>query len=132
MAQAKRPSAEKAAEELELRLARAQRLMFTRVKGTDIEFTMPPFENLPISFRRKIITLTGKTFGDLGIDGVHQACCLWWASRVWGGEDVSLPEVEAEWDERTKGTRLMDIKTIWVDGTDVADPSQDEDASPEA
>lgn len=132
MAEAKRPSQEAQDQALAERLIRAETLMHITVEGTGIDFTIPPMENLPISFRRRILRMTGQAFGDLGIDALHQACCLWWASRLLAGEDITLPDAEAEWDELTKGTRLVEIKTEFVTGTDVTDPEQDAEATPEA
>lgn len=126
---ARRPSEVDAERERSERIARAQRMLHMRVEGTDVEFTLPTLENLPIAFRRRIKLLTGDALADLGVDPMHQACCLWWASRLLAGEDVSLAEAEEEWDERCKGTRLDNLVTSLVDGEH---PSEGEVDSPEA
>lgn len=128
---AKRPSEEQAERDLAARLARAQLVMQVTVKGTGISYEIPPVENLPISFRRKVKMLTGSTITDLGVDGLHQFCCLWWASRLLAGEDVSLGEVEEEWDERCAGTRMADIATAFVDASALVQAALDGDGSVE-
>ena len=126
-----RPSEEQAQQERAARLAKATRLLYVRAKGTDVEFTMPLVENLPISLRRKIHQATGKSIDALGIDAVHQAACLWWVSRLHGGEDVALADVEAEWDERCAGVGLSDLVTQFIDGDDLTG-DDDEGHDPEA
>lgn len=134
---AKRPSQEAADDALVERLARAQTVLRVTVGGgTDLTFDAPLFENLPIAFRRRVKLVTGQGISDLGIDRLHQMVCLWWVSRFYAGEDVSLADVEEEWDERCKGVRLGDITTEMVnlaakvDG--VLSGESDEDLDPEA
>ena len=129
---AKRPSEEQAEREQAERLARAQALLHVRVQGTDVEFDVVPIENLPISFRRKAARIAGRPLPDLAIDAVHGFAVMWWWTRLLGGEDVSLGEVEDEWDERCKGTKLANIETSWVGGVEPLSDEDTDEASPEA
>ena len=131
MPPAKRPSQEQLERETAARLARAQMLLHVRVQGTDVEFDVVPIENLPISFRRKAARIAGAPLPELAVDGVHGYAVMWWWTRLLAGEDVSLGEVEAEWDERCKGVRLGNIETEWVGGVEPLSDEDDDEASPE-
>lgn len=131
-----RPSEEAADQALAERLTRASMVLRVKVPGTGVSYEMPTVENLPISFRRKVKQLTGRAVSDLGVDPLHQYACYWWVSRLLAGEKVSLTDVEDEWDERCKGTRLSDLDVDVVstidEVADALDADEAEELSPES
>lgn len=128
---AKRPSEEQLEQETAARLARAQMLLHVRPQGTDVEFDVVPIENLPIAFRRRAAKIAGAPLPELAVDAVHGFAVMWWWTRLYGGEDVTLGEVEAEWDERCKGVRVANIDTEWIGGVNPLGEDDDDEASPE-
>lgn len=128
---AKRPSEEQLERETAARLARAQMLLHVRPQGTDVEFDAVLYENLPIAFRKRAAKIAGAPLPELAIDGVHGFAVMWWWTRLYGGEDVTLTEVELEWDERCKGVRLANIETEMVGGVTPLGEDDDDEASPE-
>ncbi len=128
---AKRPPEDQPAPAPAARLARAQMLLHVRVRGTDVEFDVVPIENLPIAFRRRAAKVAGAPLPELAVDAVHGFAVMWWWTRLYGGEDVTLGEVEAEWDERCKGVRVANIDTEWIGGVTPLGEDDDDEASPE-
>ena len=122
---ARRPSEEEADEKRAERIARAQMVMEITVDGTDVSFTFPLWENLPIAFRRRFREETKGRDEEVA----EEACCFWWGSRVLAGEDVTLDQVEEDWFERCKGARPGDIKHRVIGGDD---PREGDVDSPEA
>lgn len=125
MAQAKRPKKQKEDDARTLRLIRAQQLLKVTPQGTDVSFLFPA-NNIPMAIHRKVKSQTGKTIDALA-GGLHGFVVFWWVTRLIGGEDVTLPQVEADWDEQCAGTTLATSSTEWVTADALA-----EDADPEA
>ncbi|MCP5157783.1 MAG: hypothetical protein H6983_26660 [Ectothiorhodospiraceae bacterium] len=130
MAKAKRPKQEAAENEVAARLSRAATVLEIHPIGTDLTFRFAAF-NVPIGVQRTLHAELRAEPVDLLGRGLPGVVAAWWVSRLAGGEDVTLAEVESEWDERCAGTSISSVQVEAIDAAEAVDAEKGE-AAPES